>query len=140
MMETKRIAKVDRWLEDWSEFVLAGDASASGYGSSTLAAVMDGMGEVVRSTVKGVSGLPDLIFDVDRAVNQLKPELKAVVFEHYVNRSALAEQRLRACGCSSKTYYRRLARAHQCVLFSVRPERKLVSRKVRQGKKLLATA
>lgn len=118
------ISSIDSRLVQWAEGVESGSyGSGSGGGASNMiATLMACKGDLTRSTAS-VSGMSDAVYDTGRAVDKLDgthPTLAQVVREHYLNASALPEQRLQACACSQKTYYRRLGKAHHALLFMLK--------------------
>ncbi|MDX1320543.1 MAG: hypothetical protein R3207_10230, partial [Oceanospirillum sp.] len=58
--------------------------------------------------------------DISRAVERLPVKLQQVVEAQYLDLTATKEQRAEACGCCYKTFYNRLADAHQRILFSMK--------------------
>lgn len=123
------IPMVDRRLVTWGEWKLSERAdSGEAAGSSMLGALMDSQGELIRSTNPSAGSMPDDIYDTDKAVQRLPVELERVVREQYTNLIATAAQKAETCGCSTKTFYRRLGKAHQEILFVLKPPRALRSR------------
>jgi hypothetical protein len=118
--ELKTIASIDARLVQWAQWRQEG-AGRPGMlgGGNTIAALMAGGGEIVRSTVPQDS-TPDDIYDTDRAVTRLADMLQRVVTEHYLHSDATEVTRLMQCGCSRATYYRRLATAHHQVQFMLK--------------------
>lgn len=114
--EPKTIAWVDVRLQRWAEWV---DRERMGGGNTqrnVIASLMDGQGVIARGTAMDAGSMPDAIYDTDRAVRQLPADQLQVVNEHYRHADAPEPKRLARCGCSRRTYYRRLARAHQVVM------------------------
>ena len=120
-MAERMIPSIDNRLVCWAEFMARGENGGSA-ATNMIATLMECRGDLTRSTTPPCS-MPDAIYDTDRIVSKLAdshPALAQVVREHYENASALPEHRYIACGCSMKTYYRRLAQAHHAVLFMVK--------------------
>jgi len=118
-MAERMIPSIDNRLTNWAEWKARDkfDDPGIGYGRSVVSTLMESKGVVVRSTVPA-SSMPDAIFDTDKAVRHIekkKPELGQVIREHYLNMTSTPVQKHAACGCSSSTYHRRLAQAHQAV-------------------------
>lgn len=116
------IPSVDRKLQNWGEWTLRNEDSGSGEaaGCSMLGKLIDGQGVLIRSTDPSVGSMPDDVFDVGRAVERLPVKLQQVVEAQYLDLTATKEQRAEACGCCYKTFYNRLADAHQRILFSMK--------------------
>lgn len=115
------IPSVDRKLKAWGEWTLRNEDSGGGEvaGVSMLGKLIEGRGMLVRSTDPSVGSMPDDVFDVGRAVERLPVKLQQVVEAQYLDLAATHQQRAEACGCAYKTFYRRLAEAHQRILFSM---------------------
>ena len=120
-------------LQSWARWLEGSRTGVSlGYGGCTIAAVVDGGGQFVRSTAPGrADDMPENIYQVERAVNQLDAKHKQVIVEHYRHPDAAESKRLAVCNCSRATYYRRLQQAHQHVLMLLLPQRKLTSSSAR---------
>lgn len=129
--ELKTIAWVDVRLQRWAEWVERERMGGGNTQRNVIAALMDGKGVITRGTAPD-GGMPDAIYDTDRAVRQLPADQLQVVTEHYRHADAPEPKRLARCGCSRRTYYRRLARAHQSIMMLVRaPARRVVTGGVR---------
>lgn len=113
------IPSVDRKLQTWGEWTLRNEDSGSGEaaGCSMLGKLIDGRGVLIRSTDPSASSMPDEVFDTGRAVERLPVKLQQVVEAQYLDLAATYQQRAESCGCAYKTFYRRLAEAHQQILF-----------------------
>lgn len=113
------IPVIDRKLQSWGEWTLRNEDSGAGEaaGCSMLGKLIDGQGVLVRSTNPAAGSMPDDVFDVGRAVGRLPVKLQQVVEAQYLDLTATKEQRAEACGCATMTFYRRLAEAHQQILF-----------------------
>lgn len=114
--EPKTIAWVDVRLQRWAEWVERERMGGGNTQRNVIASLMDGKGVIARGTAPDAGSMPDAIYDTDRAVQQLPAELKQVVIEHYRHMDAPESVRVARCQCSRRTYYRRLARAHQSIM------------------------
>lgn len=124
--ETQGPAIVVLRLQSWARWLEGSRTGASlGYGGCTIAAVLDCGGQFIRSTAPGrADDMPEAIYNVERAVNQLDSKLKQIVIEHYRHADAPEDKRLAVCGISRATYYRRLNQAHTHVMMLLVPLRK----------------
>ena len=111
------IRRIDEMLKLWAQDlhtpmnVTHGGSS----GGNMIAMLMECKGELIRGT-RGSRVLLDESADIELIVNKhLAPELSLVVWEQYCNNDSFLSQKLLHCGCSSKTYYRRLHDAHVCI-------------------------
>lgn len=130
--EPKTIAWVDVRLQRWAEWVERERMGGGNTQRNVIAALMDGQGVLARGTAGDAGAMPDAIYDTDRAVRQLPADQLQVVTEHYRHADAPEPKRLARCGCSRRTYYRRLARAHQSIMMLVRaPARRVATGGVR---------
>ena len=113
------IPVIDRKLQAWGEWTLRNEDSGSGEaaGCSMLGKLIDGRGVLIRSTDPSAGSMPDEVFDTGRAVERLPVKLQQVVEAQYLDLAATYQQRAESCGCAYKTFYRRLAEAHQQILF-----------------------
>lgn len=116
------IPVIDRKLQNWGEWTLRNEDSGAGEaaGVSMLGKLIDGQGVLIRSTDPSAGSMPDEVFDVGRAVERLPVKLQQVVEAQYLDLTATHQQRAESCGCAYKTFYRRLAEAHQRILFSMK--------------------
>jgi hypothetical protein len=110
------IKHVDEVLKLWAEDLHSPHQPVGvGSGGNMIAMLMEFKGELIRGT-RGSRVLLDASADIELIVNKhLAPELALVVREHYCNRESLLSQKMLFCGCSSKTYYQRLHRAHELI-------------------------
>jgi hypothetical protein len=110
------IKHVDEVLRLWAEDLHSPHQSVGvAGGGNMIAMLMECKGELIRGT-RGSRVLLDESADIELIVNKhLAPELALVVREHYCNRESLLSQKMLFCGCSSKTYYQRLHRAHELI-------------------------
>jgi len=120
--ELKTIDWVDARLRAWAEWCEAGGAVVGmGYGRNPIAGAIENGGQIIRGTgPASQAGGYDPDYETDRAVSKLPDDLRQVVVEHYRHADAAEWKRVRRCGCSRRTYYRRLARAHQSVMMLIR--------------------
>ena len=118
--EPKTIAWVDVRLQRWAEYVERERQGGGNTQRNVIATLMDSRGVVARGTAADSGSMPDAIYDTDRAVHQLPGPLAQVVVEHYRHADAPESTRVARCQCSRRTYYRRLARAHQAVMMLLR--------------------
>lgn len=113
------IGEIDARLRAWSEWCEHGGVVVGlGYGINPIGSAVENGGQIIRGT--GPASQPggyDPHYEIDRAVSQLPSDMQQVVVEHYRHADAAEWKRVRRCGCSRRTYYRRLARAHQAILF-----------------------
>ena|GEM_PF-385609 len=115
------LPKIDSRLVVWGEWVLSNNRSYdSQAGGSMLGALMDSCGELIRGTNPSAGSMPDDVYDTAKAVEGLGDQLRMVVEQQYQNLSATPVQRAEECGCSAKTFYRRLAKAHNEILFMLK--------------------
>ncbi len=114
--EPKTIAWVDVRLCRWAEWVERERMGGGNTQRNVIATLMDGHGVLARGTAPDAGSMPDAIYDTDRAVRQLPAEQGQVVLEHYRHADAPESTRVARCNCSRRTYYRRLARAHQSIM------------------------
>lgn len=139
-MTERMIPSIDNRLTNWAEWIEREKRGAFAQGRSIIATLIDSKGVISRSSGQS-SGMPDVIYDTDRAVRHVEqkcPLLGMVIREHYQNTSSSAEQKQTACGCSNGTYYRRLAQAHHAILMLLSAGKQTRSREritVRQLKK-----
>lgn len=105
------IRAMDDLLHMWARD-RRGNIFGRGGGGNIIALLMDTKGELIRGG--GGPRVPlDQTADVELIYNKHLPvELKRVVHEHYLNRDSLDSQKYAFCGCSRKTFYRRLHDAH----------------------------
>ncbi|MEM5529566.1 hypothetical protein WN093_12135 [Gammaproteobacteria bacterium AS21] len=123
MAELKLIPSMDAKLIRWAEFV--SQSAGQSTGANIIAKAMASGGMIVRATNPDIGSLPDDVYDLGKLIEGLEKNLRVVVHEHYLNVPSMLEQRLKACGCSNGTYYRRLSKAHYALLYlSKRPSRK----------------
>ncbi|MFJ3259670.1 hypothetical protein ACIPK7_05405 [Pseudomonas sp. NPDC086581] len=110
---------MDELLEVWAyEFHGPGLRNPQGAGfGNVIALLMDTGGELIRSTNRGSSVLIGQAAEVEMLMNRhrLPEELEQVVWEHYVNTDSLESQKHAHCGCSQRTFYRRLHEAHVAI-------------------------
>ncbi|WP_010323014.1 hypothetical protein [Marinobacterium stanieri] len=115
--EPKTIAWVDVRLCRWAEWV---ERERMGGGNTqqrnVIATLMDCRGVMTPSTGYDAWSMPDAVYDTDQAVRKLPAEQNQVVIEHYRHMDAPESTRVARCNCSRRTYYRRLARAHQSIM------------------------
>ena len=125
-VETKVLPWMDKRLEQWAECVPSasdglGGSGGSGYGNSALASIIDAKGDVVRSTGGGVAGeMPDSVYEIHKAMRKLAVSdkaLHAALCEHYQHADADEAVRVMRCGCSRRTYFRRVAMGHHAVAY-----------------------
>ncbi|WP_028302632.1 hypothetical protein [Oceanospirillum beijerinckii] len=114
-----KIPVIDQRLDTWARWRLANDdrgriQTSSG---SVLGALMAGGGEVIRGANPCAGSMPDDIFDTDRAVQRLDMKLRMVVEVQYLDGISTKQEKASKCGCAPMTFYRRLADAHQKILF-----------------------
>lgn len=101
------------WAQDLHSPLECGGGSGSG--GNMIAMLMECKGELIRGT-RGSRVLLDESADIELIVNKhLAPELAVVVWEHYCNHESFLSQKMQHCGCSTKGYYQRLHRAHECI-------------------------
>ena len=127
----QRIPGIDRRLTVWGEWLLNEKCSVVGevgWGGSMLGALIDGGGELIRCTAKDPGGMPDDVYDTNKAVEALSDKLKQVVQVQYLDLTSSAEQKAEQCGCARRTYFDRLAKAHQEILFRLKAPSNLRSR------------
>ena len=128
MTEQRTIATIDTRLKVWAEYISA-QANGSPLGRNQLAVLMESAGDFIASTAPD-DGMPDYVDATDKAVRRIQEQMPAlwlVIREHYVYAEKLDDQRFKAVGCSRATYYRRLAQAHQAVLFQVQGQKRTQS-------------
>jgi hypothetical protein len=122
MADLKLIPSMDAKLIRWAEFV--SQSAGQGTGANIIAKAMASGGLIVRETNPDAGSLPDDVYDLSKMIDSLEDTLSMVVREHYLNIPSMLEQRLKACGCSSGAYYRRLSKAHYALLYlSKRPNK-----------------
>ncbi|SEG15337.1 hypothetical protein [Marinobacterium lutimaris] len=135
--EPTTIAWIDVRLKAWAEWCETGGVVVGlGYGKNPIGGAVDNGGMIIRST--GTAAQPDSYdpnYEIDQAVVKLGADLKTVVVEHYRHEDAPEAKRVYRCGCSRSTYFRRLAKAHQHILFMLPAEKK-----VRSGAGAMAAA
>lgn len=106
------IPRIDDLLQLWAQERRSGGCGNGG--ASMLAILMETRGEIIRSTgsrdLLGVTGEIELIYH-----KRLPLDLQRVVHEHYLNRTSTEAQKLAFCGCSQRTFYRRLHAAHAMI-------------------------
>ena len=114
-----KIPVIDQRLDTWARWRLANDDRGRIQTStgSVLGALMAGGGEVIRGTNPSAGSMPDAIFDTDRAVQKLDEKLRMVVEVQYLDGISTREEKASKCGCTSKTFYNRLVKAHSEILF-----------------------
>ncbi len=112
------IPVIDRRLQTWGEWRLANDGqwSTEAAGSSMLGKLIDGGGQLSRTTDPSAGSMPDDVFDTDRAVSKLPVKLQMAVEVQYMCLDLTREEKAEKCGCSRDTFYRRLHSAHQKIL------------------------
>ena len=129
-MSERMIPSIDNRLTIWGEYLNDERVGVSMGGTGNMiSALMSGKGVIVRSTGSD-SGMPDAIYDTDKAVRRIEeadPALGQVIREHYENLTSTKEQKMAACGCSERTYYRRLAQSHHAVVMLLGSERRTQS-------------
>lgn len=130
-VEAACVPWVDKRLQAWAEWLacdVGGFVSGVGYGNSALASIIDARGDVVRSTGGGAAGeMPDSVYEIDRAMRKLSSsdsKLHTALCEHYRHADADEAVRVARCGCSRRTYFRRIAQGHHALLFLL-PGRKV---------------
>lgn len=114
--EPRTIAWVDVRLCRWAEWVERERNSGGNTQRNVIATLMDSKGVIARGTAPDAGSMPDAIYDTDQAVQKLSAEQSQVVIEHYRHMDAPESVRVARCKCSRRTYYRRLARAHQSIM------------------------
>lgn len=99
-------------LNQWAQWVQARASGALGYPSRCafvrLAAERDPSSRLPM-------GVDEQAWEIERAVQELQPELKQCINEFYC-RIGTAEQKAKYCKCTVKTLYNRLDRAHNRIL------------------------
>ncbi|MGB0468556.1 MAG: hypothetical protein ACPGF7_13640 [Pontibacterium sp.] len=129
--QPKQIPGVDRRLVAWGEWMLSNsERYGQAAGVSMLGALIDGGGMIVRCTNPNAGSMPDVIFDTDKAVNQLDVGLQQVVRLQYMEPALTGVEKADRCGCVPRHFRRRLGRAHQEILFLLKAPMSLRSRKV----------
>lgn len=129
-VEAACVPWVDKRLQAWAEWLACDECGVSGigYGSNALASIIDAKGDVIRSTGGAVGGdMPDSVYEVDRAMRKLSSsdnKLHAALCEHYRHADADEAVRVARCGCSRRTYFRRIAQGHHALLLLL-PGRKV---------------
>lgn len=109
------IKHIDEMLKLWAQELHSPYIHGGSGGGSMLAQLIACQGELIRGT-HGSRVLLDESADIELIVNKhLAPELYLVVHEHYCNQDSLLAQKVAHCGCSLKTYYARLHRAHESI-------------------------
>lgn len=117
-VEPRQIDWVDSRLQHWAAQRFADQdrySGAGGFGPSVLAAVVESKGVVVRSTAKVGSLMSDGDYEIDKAMRELEkrePGLHAVIEVHYCQADVDEAVRIARCGCSRRTYFRRIASGH----------------------------
>jgi hypothetical protein len=114
MADQKLIPSMDLKLKCWAEHY-SNEALGGAGGGNVIARLMQSQGVLISSTSDNVS-IPDEVYDMDKLIKKLPTNLNNVVKEHYLNADSLEEQRLLACSCSRRTYFRRLASAHAALV------------------------
>jgi hypothetical protein len=122
MANQRLIPSVDNKLIRWAEFINQDEGQSAG--CNIIAKAMASGGLIVRSTNPDIGSLPDDVYDLDKLVKKLPVNLKTAVIEHYLHCDSLESQRLLACNCSRRTYFRRIASAH-AALMMFSPKKKL---------------
>ena len=112
------IPVIDRRLQTWGEWRLANDGqwSTEAAGSSMLGKLIDGGGQLSRTTDPSAGSMPDDVFDTDRAVSKLPVKLQMAVEVQYMCLDLTRDEKAEQCGCTHKTLYNRLESAHQKIL------------------------
>ncbi|MCV6590782.1 MAG: sigma-70 region 4 domain-containing protein, partial [Marinobacterium sp.] len=99
----------DERLRAWGEWTARAIRGEGGYIRS-LAGDLTGLG-CGGSTNPDANGMPDGIFDTDRAVQQLTDRQRDAVEMEYLHSDLLQEQRARRLGVAVKAYEKLLSRA-----------------------------
>lgn len=119
------IPMIDRRLQTWGEWRLANDGqwSTEAAGSNMLGKLIDGGGQLSRTTNPSAGSMPDDVFDTCRAVSKLATDLQMVVHAEYMSLIETKDEKAEQCGCVVRTFHRRLCKAHQQILFLLKDPR-----------------
>jgi len=142
MADQKLIPSMDLKLKRWAEYYSVEELGCMGSSGNVIASLIASGGELIRCTNPETFNIPDDVYDFGRLIDKLPVMQKSVVKEHYLNTSSLEAQRLAACDCSRRTYFRRLASAHASLVM-LSPRKKLRKERgfAREAiQKLIATA
>lgn len=108
------IQYIDMRLQRWAEWSCRREDNGTGYAMSVLNKMVVGS-EVWAETAYDSRPLIDVgdceAMDTEHAVQSLRPELKRVVMECYLQRGT-SEQKARALGMCKKSMYLKLDLAH----------------------------
>ncbi|MCV6589686.1 MAG: hypothetical protein OIF57_11720 [Marinobacterium sp.] len=104
-------AAADRRLQAWGQWTVQAQRGDAAFIRS-LAGELTGLG-VGGSTNPNASGMPDSVYDTDRAVQQLTDRQRDVVELEYMRPDMLREQRAGRLGLAVPTYKRHLVTAKQ---------------------------
>lgn len=127
--ETGMLKNIDQRLIQWADWKAGSSASCAGSGGGNIiATLMESQGELIRCTNPDIGGMPDDVYDIDQAVNQLSESMQAVVELHYLNFELAPYQKALQLGLSKATYYRRVWKAHHEIQFLLKPKNRLRSR------------
>ncbi len=114
--QRRMVLAANRRLAKWAEWTDRAERGDTAFISSMTGAIT-GCGE--GGSGGDVSGMPDDIYDTDRAVRGLAEKLQAVVRMEYFYTDLLQYQRAERLGVGRATYENRLREARQNVFYSL---------------------
>jgi len=120
MRRRRQMLAANRRLQIWAEWSVGARRGDTAYISSPASA-MAGLGVLSQGTRGQVSGMPDDIYDTDRAVALLSNEQRQVLEMEYFSHSLLQRQRAEKLNISLRCYEDRLRKARQqvyCYLYA----------------------
>lgn len=112
------IPAIDRRLQTWGEWRLANDGqwSTEAAGSSMLGKLIEGGGQLSRTTNPSAGSMPDDVFDTCQAVSKLSDRLRMAVEVQYMCLDLTRDEKAEKCGCKHRAFHYRLGDAHQKIL------------------------